>query len=227
MEYLIYQQMEYYKDELPDDAIKKWTPRQLISEMLTVDPYADQSSTIAIYPEKSSGEGGYLLGDDKRFTLKWANKNYNALSNFLHAANLHQLYSGNLHSHENILEKAQDIIKVIEDKFSSHIFGNNFGVFYNLECLCGRKFNRRQGSFREEDGIICPSCGAIHDIVRDDTAIGGKFSYKRRQILYKCLSCETDNYIDAHKISFGKIIVCTKCGNKVKIIFALEQLNGK
>jgi hypothetical protein len=56
IEYLAHQQLEAYLDEVPDDAMRKWTPRDVIAQMLEVDPTADKSSTIAIGIEETPGE---------------------------------------------------------------------------------------------------------------------------------------------------------------------------
>ncbi|MCK1290317.1 hypothetical protein [Bradyrhizobium sp. 30] len=97
IECLAYQQLDAYLSEVPDHAMRKSTPREVITQMLEVDPKADRTSTIAIGREKEPGQLSddmRMLGEDRRFTLKWANRSHNALGNFLHVPTLHQLETG-------------------------------------------------------------------------------------------------------------------------------------
>jgi hypothetical protein len=55
IEYITYDQLQAYFKEVSDDALKKWTPKQVISEMLEVDPQADRSSTISVGLEHTYG----------------------------------------------------------------------------------------------------------------------------------------------------------------------------
>src|SRR5262245_887190 len=56
IEYLIYDQLQIYRDELPNDMVKKWQPRELIAAMLTVDPHADVGGRLQVGPEVVPGE---------------------------------------------------------------------------------------------------------------------------------------------------------------------------
>jgi hypothetical protein len=71
--------------------------------MLEVDPKADRTSTIAIGREEEWGQLSKdmkVLGEDRRFTLKWANRSDNALGNFLHVPTLHQMETGKAPDHD-------------------------------------------------------------------------------------------------------------------------------
>lgn len=228
IEYLAYQQLEAYLNEVPDDAMRKWTPRDVIAQMLEVDPNADKSSTIAVGIEDVPGEGSKdmnVLGEDRRFTLKWANRSHNALGNFLHAPTLHQLETGNVPDHGTMRGKAEEIAAVIEHTLATTIFNVNFGNFYHIDCPCGRSFKRRVGSFTPEAGIVCPEvkCRAIWDVVSEE---GGKVLLKQRQTEYVCPGCNEKRYLMSQKIKPGEIIVCD-CGARAEVALTLLSIEGE
>src|SRR5687768_16620234 len=53
IEYLVYDQLRTYKDEIGYETMKKWQPRDLIAAMREIDPRADQDVELRVAP---SGE---------------------------------------------------------------------------------------------------------------------------------------------------------------------------
>lgn len=228
IEYLAYQQLEAYLDEAPDDAMRKWTPREVIAQMLEVDTTADKSSTIAVGIEEVPGEPSKdmkILGEDRRFTLKWANRSHNALGHFLHAPTLHQFETGDVLDPGKMREKADEIAAVIEHTLATTIYNVNFGNFYHIDCRCGRTFKRRAGSFTSQTGIVCPdvNCRTIWDVVSED---GTEVQLKPRQMEYECQGCNEKRYIPSQRIKPGEVIVCD-CGAKAEIALTLVAVEEK
>jgi len=54
------------------------------------------------------------LGEDRRLTLRWANRCHNALGNFLHAPTLYQIETGNLPNHSKARDKAKEVANIVE-----------------------------------------------------------------------------------------------------------------
>jgi hypothetical protein len=217
-----------YLGEVPDDAMRKWTPRKVIAQMLEVDPTADKTSTIAVGIEEVPGEQSQdmkMLGEDRRFTLKWANRSHNALGRFLHAPTLYQFETGDAPDHGKMREKADEIAAVIEHTLATSIYNVNFGNFYKVDCLCGRSFKRRAGSFAPESGIVCPdvNCRTIWDVVSES---GPKVGLKPRQTEYVCQGCNETLHILSQRIKPGKVIVCD-CGAKAEIILTVAAMEEK
>lgn len=105
IEYLTYNLVQVYKDELPYEMLKKWQPKELLVEMRKVDPHADCSSQLFFGPEVVPGEpppdeGWKSLGEEHRFSMEWATKNHNALGSYLHASTIDRV-------HNNFLAKAE------------------------------------------------------------------------------------------------------------------------
>lgn len=220
IEYLTYANLQSYIAEVPDHAVRKWTPKQVISTLLEVDPNADKSSTVSIGLEKTQGipaEDMQMLGEDIRFSLKWANSRHNALGNFLHAPTLYQIEKSEFANEETIHKKATEIAEELDKILSSPIFNVNFGQFYEFTCTCGTQIKRREGSFTEEQGIACPNskCGATYDVLSqgDSTEI----EFKVREAEYKCPLCEANNYVGLQCISHNSILSCAGCNAKFKV----------
>jgi hypothetical protein len=98
IEFLVIDRLQAYLNEVPNDALKKWAPRAIISEILDIDPNGERSVSLAFGIGSTSGASQTAaplqLGEDRRFTIKWANKSYNTLSSFLHAPTLFQIETG-------------------------------------------------------------------------------------------------------------------------------------
>lgn len=228
IEYVVFQHFHAYLQEVSDDAMMKWTPKQVIDQMREVDPFADQTARISFGVETTPGvrpEKMQILGEDRRFSLKWANTSYNALGNFLHAPTLDQISKGQIASTEKMLTKARDIAKAVAETLNTPIIGSNFGSFYTVECDCGHTIKRRVGSFRPEDGLKCPSCGAIFDVLDDpEAASSGQMSFRLRKAQFACASCGAQQFVGAHLIKVGQVFVCA-CGTKVEVVLSLSQLH--
>jgi hypothetical protein len=119
IEYITYDQVQTYRDELPYDMVKRWQPRELIVAMRTVDPYADIGGRLEVGPEVVLGEpppteGFRPLGEEHKFSMEWATKNHNALGNYLHSPTIHKLETGNVPTAEVIIARATEVLKECE-----------------------------------------------------------------------------------------------------------------
>lgn len=222
IECLAYQQLDSYLSEVPDDAMRKWTPREVIAQMLEIDPKADRTSTIAIGREEEQGQPSKdmkVLGEDRRFTLKWANRSHNALGNFLHVPTLHQMETGKAPDHGTMTAKAEEVASVIEHTLATPIYNVNFGNFYHIDCVCGRSFRRREGSFTVDQGIVCPNvdCRTIWDVVSED---GTDVHFKPRQTEFVCPGCNETRFVLTQKLKSGTIITCD-CSARAEVALSL------
>jgi DNA-directed RNA polymerase subunit RPC12/RpoP len=219
IEYLCYAHLYGYLDELPKEVAKKWTPKQVIREMLSIDPHADQSSIITIGEDVPDQEQSTKFsGTNNVLKLSWANRNHNALSSFLHAPTIYQMESGVLSNIDTMKSKASSVITEVERILSSSIIHFNFGNFHNFECqYCGKKIKRRDGSFNEEAGIVCPSCSAIHDVQKQED---GKTTVRMRQTSFECQYCGGKVPVGAHLLKEGTSLLC-ECGQGFRVVLGV------
>lgn len=223
IEYVTYDQLRAYLDEVPNDALKKWTPRQVIGEMLEVDPRADKSVTIAFGIQDEQGTPAKemkTLGEDRRFSMRWANANHNALGSFLHVPTLHQIENGEFPSASKIAERAGKIASELAHISASPLFRTNMGEFFDFECECGTKVKRRSGTFTKESGIVCSNskCRAIWVVVEDQ---GDEFKVVMRKVSYPC-PCGVQHYFGAHLLKHNQALRCPNCGRRAHVAQTFE-----
>jgi len=231
IEYITYSQLQAYMKEVSDDALKKWTPKQVISEMLEVDPCADKSRSLAVGLEKTYGvppPPGEVqsLGEDRRFSMNWANKSYNALGNFLHAPTMHQMESGGGPSVSTMTEKATLVADECEKILNSSVFNVNLGTFLEFDCIdCGTHVRRRIGSVTQDQGIVCPNskCQAVYDF---EIGEHGRVKFHLRQSNYTCQACGTINWLGIHRLATGTVLECANdnCRQRATIVQRFELL---
>ena len=196
IEHVVFDQLQSYLEEVPDEALRKWTPRDIISELLEVDPNADKSSSFSVALEATYGVPGEpfrSLGTDRRFSIKWANKTHQSLSNLLHAPTLAQLESGHHIAASGVRERLKPVIAELDDVLSSPIFGANFGNFFCFKCeLCNTEFRRRSETI-PSTGVTCPNrrCKAQYEITSSDSKT---HTYRLKQGAFKC-RCGLDTYL--------------------------------
>lgn len=226
IEHLVLDQLKAYLQELPDDALKKWAPREVIGELLSVDDSAQGTATYFVYGLNAEGieDGSPIpIGVDRRMNMKWANRAHSALSNFLHAPTLGQLEEGKNFDPVSARTKATEIAGQIEDLLSSSPFRANFGTFLEFDCgLCNRHIRRRSSSIPPE-GITCPNkeCRAQYSVTRADET---HLTYRLKQRQFQCV-CTEPFYIAAHQVEIGTIVVCPACERRYVVGLTLGFLN--
>ncbi len=227
IEYITYSQLQTYIQEVPDETVKKWTPKQIISVLREADPNADKNHKISIGKQDAKGitaKTMKYLGEEQRFSLEWANTRHNALGNFLHAPTLSQIENYESPTKEKILKKANEVVAEIDKILSSPIFNVNFGVFYEFVCtFCNTKIKCRNKSISKELGIVCTSsrCKAVYDIVSEQN---DDVVFKLREMEIICPSCDKSNFVGSHLIAYGNSFPCVHCGGKAEIQYALVPL---
>ncbi|MDQ2861249.1 MAG: hypothetical protein M3T55_11110 [Pseudomonadota bacterium] len=194
-----------------------------MDELLSVDPYADKTAKIYFGIEETPGVPAkemHYLGEDKRFSAKWANKAHNALGYFLHEPTISQHEKGLDKSEEAARIKAAEVLIELEGILSATLFNVNFGTFMTVECECGFQIKRKMTFLKEGNLVACASCGRQYTYELSDADKTCKFQFM--QIPYKCFSCGKEAFIDAHAIEDLPVVVCTYCEAKAKIDVAYQ-----
>jgi hypothetical protein len=218
VEALTYLNLEAYLTEVPNTVMKKWTPKQVIDELLAVDPTADQSVHVRIGVEEVIGTPSRdmkYLGEDRRFTVKWANKAHNTLSNFLHEPTIYAHEKGGAADDITMREKAAEIIEELEAVTSSVIWNVNFSVFTEFKCGCGWTIKRKPEHLQTGSLVVCGNvdCGKQYVYSPEPD---GKHLFTPDQHSYICNVCNEKRFIDTHKLKKLPIVVCDGCGSKAQ-----------
>jgi DNA-directed RNA polymerase subunit RPC12/RpoP len=229
IEALTYERLEAYLSEVSNDVMKKWQPKQVLAELLFVDPTADSSGQLWVGREDQPGvpaKDMKFLGTDERFTVKWATKAHNTLGGFLHEPTIAQLQAGK-ENEATIRERAAEIVTELERVLSATLSNVNFGVFCTIPCECGFTIRRKEEFVRRGENAVCASCGRIYEVsIKEETR---QFAYKLARVNYECANCKTEQWIARHELDKEPVLVCSTCDSKAKVVrvFSLEEVPVK
>ncbi len=219
IEFLVYDQLEGYLPEVADDAMAKWTPRDVLDELLAIDPEADETRTIEV---GLSAETTSVLGTEYRMPARRASTLHSALGNFLHAPTINQMRQGRMPSPEKMEKKLREVLAEVRKVLASPIWRSGFANLLILKCECGRVIRRRENSVDPAVGIVCPNqtCGAVHDVTAVDKE-AQIATFMMRKTTFPCASCKTTNYVPVHWPKHGRHLVCAKCDSSYRLELVL------
>lgn len=224
VEFLTYSLLQVYLAEVPDDTLRKWTPREVIGELLNADERADQSVRMYVGIERVPGvpaESMQDMGEERRLGRQEIVRFHNAMGNFLHAPTLDQLDAGDIPP-DKIRGKADEVLRALEEVLSSRVFNLNFGNFVTFLCSeCQSSIKRKVEGIDPQAGVVCRrrSCGAIFDMREVD----GKPVFSLRQNSGQCPKCEGEWKIPVHRIKAGAIINC-QCGVRFELVLGIREM---
>lgn len=225
IEYVFYDLLPLYRDELPDDITSKWQPKQIMDAILECDPTADQDARIAIGPSGAFEDGSdatdVMVKETKAPSKKLLKKHYHRLGFYLHApVNLRQ---PDEEKWRKDLTKAIDALADFDD--SKILF--NVRPLVEFDCdVCGRRLRRNRHGVEASKEMRCldPKCNALYDVKLN----GDETRWQLRQGHYDCPYCNETNYFSVGGMKDGMPITCGNCKKRVAVRsqFALQAIDG-
>lgn len=223
IEFLFYELIPTYKEELPLDIVTKWRPQQILDALIECDPDVDKDSTLTVRKELGEGvvSAPVFVGRQKAVNKKLLRKHYHKLGSYLHApmANTQQ----DTTKWQGALAKTIDVLR----EYKSGDMIANFGERAVITCDCGQIFKRKISAIRRQPTVKCPdpSCGAVFE---------GKFSepdkceVKLVQSAFNCPHCGIQNWIGAHFLVNGAQITCAECKEtaNIRVGYCAEAVDG-
>ncbi|CCV13285.1 hypothetical protein [Mesorhizobium sp. STM 4661] len=221
IESLVYDLLQTYLAEVSNSVMEKWQPKQVMDELLYIDPNADKTSSISVGLEEKYGVPAKVmksLGEDKRFRVKWANKAHNALGSYLHEPTISQHRAGLGNLSQKMRKTIEDTVCVLDDVLSSPVFNVNFAVFDEFKCQCGFLIQRKKGFLEGGKILSCISCGMIFEHWFDEKTKNRLCAPKGYS--YNCPNpdCGSKQHIWAHKLNTKDEYACQQCGDKIKVV---------
>jgi hypothetical protein len=206
IEYLFYELIPLYKDELPDDIMKLWQPAQIISALLDCDPAVDQDAEVRLFPgDRPPGEGTpFLARKSKAVNKRILRDHYHRLGSHMHAP---------VDLAEPVVQKWIDALtKTIAclGEYTMDQMLSNVSSFVTLDCDCGRRIKKNRHAIDVRSELRCPgpTCGAVYDCVVEE---GGSVSCVQRQFTFQCPYCKEPNDVPIHRLKAGIEITCAAC----------------
>lgn len=224
IEYLFYELLSQYRDELPDDITSKWQPKQIIDAILECDPTADQDAKLLIGKpgafDNDEVPADVLVKETKAPNKRLLKKHYHRLGFYLHAPV--DLQPPDETKWREDLQKAAD---VLSDYDSTKILVN-FRELIQFSCTCcGREIRRNRNGVEATKEMRCldPKCGAIYDV----EVAGDKWRWRIREAHFDCPNCQASGSISAGDIREGTQTNCRSCGRRlgVRSNFVIELLD--
>jgi len=203
IEYLFYELIPLYQEELPDDITSStWQPRQIIDALLECNPYVDQDAQIRIGDGSSA-----MVFESKAPNRRLLKQHYHRLGSYLHAPV--NLLDPQAEKWQSDLREAILCLR----QFDTEQILHNIRPLVTFSCqLCGRVVKRNKHGVEASGEMRCPNpkCMAIYDIRLEPD----RFCYALRKVDYKCLYCGALNNASAGGIQEGIIIDCKACGKR-------------
>ena len=219
IEFLFYELVPLYVEELPTDIVHQWRPQQIIHALIDCDPEVENDNTITAYEIAADGGIGKPIiqlrtkGVSKRLIKDYWHK----LGSFLHAPlekdkDLDHDTIGFLHSVIESL-RAYDVRQAISN-ISSHI---------SFRCVCGRTIKRKTEALRLKSRVICPDskCRAEYEYHEDDK--GAHFGHL--VTIFTCPDCSSEFSVGKERIKEGLVVACEKCkcNCRIEVGFCLTR----
>jgi hypothetical protein len=211
IEAIVYNKLERFKDKIPTNILKTWEPNKAMKMLLKIDELADKNCDIEVNlcnSETPPKDGWLMLGKQNIPTVKWINKNYNKLGQFLH---LPEPTKSDIRTPENIKSNLVNLITDLE-LYSSNSFWVNFPQIDLQDCkLCGETLLFSPKKLKSGDTVSCTSrkCKANYICVPSKQVDGHRLEYKTYDI--ECLSCKNTIEIAEHLVTQDGNFSCIHC----------------
>lgn len=230
LEYVTYDRVYAYREEIPPTEYHTWQPTKLMRVLLEIDPWADKSVSIAVAVEESYGvvaPGTELksLGMDHVVDMATLQKHYDALGSYLHAPTIKQLENPKANKEEKLRKRCNEIIKVLEKSLSSPVFNMTVGGFSEIKCMrCEQPIRRRMPIEKKEIEANCFNCDAAYlVIIGPDRSTTWK--PKQRSLYCSNRECEKEILLWEDEIQPGTYWKCDSCNKESQIFLGVRTKN--
>lgn len=209
IEHLFYDMIPSYADEVPNDLIRQWQPKEVIHALLDCDPRVDHDGSLEMADKQGKQIAAFEYhGVKKRLIGDYWHK----LGSYLHASMTE--ITPDWTKAVPFLRKA---ISAVRDYGHERALVKQ-GEYLRFDCTCGRTIKRNIEAIKIKPRIVCPDvrCGQIWKPVDAD--------YKRVGVVttwFACGKCEAVNHIEERHKADGKLLACKSCGAKYKACLQL------
>jgi hypothetical protein len=195
IERLFYVLLPHYRDELPDDIVKLWQPRQIIDALIDCNPFIEshQQATIGL---PGGGPGKPLfVGAYKPVTRKLLRQYYHRLGSYLHA-----FVDGSAPAESKLRATIMGAVERVEEHCRETTVIANVGPYITVACVCVRELKRSFFALTANQSIRCPDpeCGTVYDLAAMAPAM--QTAWTLRTEPYVCAECKHTTPIGVHEL---------------------------
>lgn len=218
IEYLFYELIPLYKDELPDDiTTANWQPQKIFDEILECNPGAGHDGRYAFGPSGTRPEdGGWVGYESKAPNKKLLKDHYHRLGKYLHAPV--DMKNPSSEKWKTDLEKAIDCLR--QYKLGQVL--SNIRPLVEITCRCGRTIKRNKYGVEASGVMRCPDPGC--KIIYDVKFVEDRMDFYVRESSYYCPYCEQRNFFPTCRAVKGSKLECGNCKKGVELQESLRPI---
>jgi len=218
MEALVYERLLLYETELPEAELATWQPKRVFDVLLELDPNADQSSSLAMAEESSPGvQAGPFkhMGNERVISMKDLKKYYDRLGSYLHAPTVQQLRGGPSITPEQMRQRCQEVLGIIDGILSSPIWSVDFKTVSKMACAeCAAAIVCRMPHKTDQGRIVnCTRCKASYRVEPEEEM---QVTWHPLQETLKCggQDCTGTCVVWQREMEPGMHWLCKTCGGR-------------
>ncbi|KFZ36413.1 hypothetical protein HR45_16455 [Shewanella mangrovi] len=211
IEAIVYQKLLHGIDELPNTIVETWQPNKALKMLVEFDRLTATDCSIEVNLSNSiepPKDGWLLLGQQKLPPVRWLNKSYNKLGNFLHLVEPKKVGSSNSKS---IKESVLEIAEQLEEYVKGNIVINFRGLSLSRCPLCEQDIAFSLQNLRNGDICKCSNynCGALLKVTVNEQSQEINLSCDIFDI--ECQRCHSEIAIHESTIRKLETFKCSSC----------------
>ncbi|MBO1272986.1 hypothetical protein J3L11_15165 [Shewanella sp. 4t3-1-2LB] len=214
IEAIVYQKLLHGIDSLPNTIVETWRPNKALKMLVEFDNLTASDCTVEVNLPNSlelPKSNWMLLGEQKLPSVRWLDKTYHKLGNFLHL--VEPKNAANAKS-KNTKEEVRDIAEQLEEYVR-----NNFLVSFNnidiKQCpVCKQDIAFSLQKARDGETHRCSNreCRATFTVKVDNSNKNITLNCNTYDV--KCQRCNSDIVVSEFTVRNLEIFSCRACGAK-------------
>ena len=230
IEYLAYDRLDAYKNEINVEIYDSWQPKKVIERLLEMDNLAttERSLGVAIYDDsKPIEEQNYIHGGKEiPISIEILSRPYSSLGSYLHAPNRRNISKEKTGDPKKLRTLCEKLLSEIDIILSSTLWSTAIGNIVDFECArCGE--NSRVRKMRKEESVRrvwCSHCNAPYSAYLDIE--NNKVNYKPHAVHMSCITegCEFKHELWEDDFEYEKQFRCKSCNALFRYIYSVQPL---
>ncbi|HDY92412.1 MAG TPA: hypothetical protein ENH67_18840 [Pseudoalteromonas sp.] len=228
IEYLAYDRLNAYKNEINLNIYDVWQPGKVITHLCEIDPRATEERTMSVAITNKDlpieDQDYKVLGIEIPITINLLKKPYNSLGSYLHAPIIKKINDGQVEYPDKLRTLCEDLLKDVDRVLSSTIWSTAVGEFFSFDCFRCKK----SAIFRNIEGADTRKVWCSHCNARYTARLDEKSEIKLTPHVGK-LACITPDCNSVHELwedtfEYEKQFKCKECHGLFRYIYAVQPL---